>query len=338
MPTVLLVDDSAFARLTFQRQWTARGWRVDTAADSAEALRLWPSLHPDLITMDIEMPGLDGIGTVREIRRTGYTGPVIMVSGQRGANHVVQALAVGADDFVVKPLSSGAAGQTVDDIVARWRAIAGRRPTAPDPVLTQDRLSTARIGALCVIASTGGPRALARLFSDAPHPRVPVVIVQHMPEGFTQSLSARLSHLAGWPILEVPPEGTAVPWHTAPAFLAPGGRHLRLSSEGLQATPGQRIHGVIPAADVTLRDAARVFGRRLAVIVLTGMGDDGAEAARIAHQKGARVVAESSASAVVWGMPGAAVRAGAVDRVWDLEAIRTWLHAAMQGEANDRRG
>jgi two-component system chemotaxis response regulator CheB len=333
-----LVDDSAFARLTFLRQWVARGWRVEAASDSSEALRLWPSLHPDLVTMDVEMPGLDGIRTVETMRRSGYRGPVIMVSGQRGAETVLHALAMGADDFVVKPSRPGAISAVVDDILARWRAIAGRRPTAADPVLSHDRWSTAGIGAFCIIASTGGPKALAQLFSGAPRPHAPVVIVQHMPEGFTQSLSLRLSHLAGWPILEVPPDGSEVSWDAAPAFLAPGGRHLRLSEEGLRATEGPRIHGVIPAADITLKDAARVFGRRLAVIVLTGMGEDGAEAARIAHQKGARVVAESSETAVVWGMPGAAVRAGAADRVWSLDRIRIWLHQAMQGEPGEPRG
>ncbi|MBX5467925.1 MAG: response regulator [Firmicutes bacterium] len=329
MPTVLLVDDSALARVLLQQRFRRRGWRVAWAGSGSEALARWADVAPDLITMDVEMPGMNGVETVRRLREAGYHKPLVMLSGftRTGAEVTVEALAAGADDFVLKPAEVGELDQTVDTLVQKWVALSRRPPAASTPKAACD-LSAEGVALWCLAASTGGPRALAELCQAAPEPPAPVVMVQHMPAGFTGPFSQRLTRLAGWPVVEVPSDGRPRSLWEAPAWLAAGGRHLRLNRRELWTELGPRRHGVIPAADVTLEDAAQAFGPRLGVVVLTGMGEDGAAGAKQARQAGARVVVEAPETAVVWGMPRAVVEAGAAEAVWPLGRIRTWLHRA----------
>lgn len=334
MPAVLVVDDSAFVRMVFGERWRARGWRVETARDGAEALRLARLSAPDLITMDVEMPGLSGVETVRALRADGFSGRIIMVSGRTvaGAQVTLDALEAGADDFVAKPGHPGEIAGVLDILQEKFHALTAPplpvgRPAGPAeaPIRTTD------FEGLVLAASTGGPKALATLLEGAPRPRVRVAIVQHMPPGFTGPFAERLTRIAGWPVVEVPPDGRPVPFQAGQAVLAPGGRHLRLSAGRAWAEGGPRRHGVIPSADVTIEDASAVLGRRLAVVVLTGMGDDGSTPTAQAHRRGATVVVEAPETAVVWGMPGAVVARGGADAVWPLTRIRAWLRRVLAG-------
>ncbi|MCL8207521.1 MAG: response regulator [Actinomycetia bacterium] len=333
MPEVLVVDDSAFVRMVFGERWRARGYRVRTARDGTEALRLVQERAPDLVTMDVEMPGLSGVETVRALRAAGFAGRIIMVSGRTvaGARVTLEALEAGADDFVPKPGHPGEIARVLDVLQEKFRALTERvRPDAR-PVGSSGRVRTRDFDGVVVVASTGGPKALATLLADTPRPRLWLAIVQHMPAGFTKPFAERLSRLAGWPVVEVPPDGRPVALAAGQAVLAPGGRHLRLTTARAWAEDGPRRHGVIPSADVTIQDALAAMGPRLAVVVLTGMGEDGAGPAAEARRAGATVVAEAAETAVVWGMPGAVVARGGADAVWPLARIRAWLREVLAG-------
>ncbi|PSR31966.1 MAG: hypothetical protein C7B46_16470 [Sulfobacillus benefaciens] len=200
-------------------------------------------------------------------------------------------------------------------------------PESAKPDSRHDTLQAIVIG-----ASTGGPRALATVLGAlrAP-PRIPLLIVQHMPAGFTASFAERLTVQLGFRVQEVPPDGMPIPLRSSSVVLATGGRHLRVSAHRCWSEPGPRMHGVIPAVDVTLLDAVEAFGSHLGVVILTGMGEDGCRGAIQAHQRGAWVVAEAQDTAVVWGMPGAVAGAGAADAIWPLTRIGRWLHDSVTG-------
>jgi two-component system chemotaxis response regulator CheB len=337
MPTVLIVDDSAFARLVLAEGWRGLGW-VPVAAESGHRARaLLSAVRPDLVTMDVEMPEMDGVEATALLRGSGYGGPILMLSGAtaRQARITLEALAAGADDFVEKPSDGPGLARVVEDLQGRWRALTdGQRPSLlPTP---EEEVRTGPLEAVCVVASTGGPLAVGELLTDLPRGALPVVVVQHMPQGFTAAFAQRLARLSGRRVVEAPDDGRLLPWGEAEVLVAPGGRHLRLTSAGAFSEEGPRHHGVAPAADVTLADAALLFGNRLGVVVLTGIGSDGAAGARAAHDRGAVVLAESPETAAVWGMPRAALLAGAVDAVWGLPHLREWLRAALRRSLRDR--
>ncbi|MCY0886483.1 MAG: response regulator [Firmicutes bacterium] len=328
---MLIVDDSAFVRARLARAWQEAGWETAEAADGARALAALHSQRPDLITLDVAMPGPDGIETARAIRQAGFRGPVLMLSAltARGAHITLEALEAGADDFVLKPQDPREVAEAVGVLEARYRALtAARRPEAvPEGTPGGRTVRTRGFRAVTVASSTGGPSALARLLPGLPPPPVPLVLVQHMPPGFTAALAERLTRLSGWPVEEAPAAPGAVCWQPGRAVLAQGGLHLHLNRHRAWAQPGPRLHGVAPAADITVGEAVRAWAPDLAVVILTGMGEDGARAAANARRLGCTVVVESAATATVWGMPQAVVRRGAADAVWPLPEIHRWLGA-----------
>jgi two-component system chemotaxis response regulator CheB len=336
MPRLLMVDDSAFVRLLFQRRWAERGWQVTCVKDGRDALEVWAALRPDLVTMDVEMPVVNGVDATAAMRRAGYRGPLVMVSTLTvaGARVTLDALAAGADDFIPKPEHPSEIDAAIDAIAARYEALLRARSVSRLPFTGSPGrpVRTRPLSGICVAASTGGPRAIGQLLAGQPTPPCPIAIIQHMPAGFTAAFAEQLEGLTGWRVREAPVDGTRLPWTHADAVVAPGGRHLRVSATEAWSVEGPRLHGVIPSADVTLADAIRTWGDRLGIIVLTGMGSDGALVARDAHRAGAVVVAESEETTTVYGMPRAAVEAGAADAVWPLPRIRQWL-----GEVLERR-
>jgi two-component system chemotaxis response regulator CheB len=339
MPTLLLVDDSAFVRVMFRSHWEQRGWSVVPVPNGNEALSAWRHIRPDLITMDVEMPGLTGVETVTALREAGYGGPIIMVSSVtvQGVRVTLEALAAGADDFVTKPSRPNDLDDTIAAIVEKYAAITESAISpSPVPAAELDHLAKRPIDGLCLVASTGGPQAIAELLAGQPPPPFPVVIVQHMPAGFTAPFAERLAELTRWRIAEAPMDGRKIPWDNFHAVVAAAGRHLLLSRHHVWTIDGPRVHGVIPSADITIAAAADAWGARLAVVVLTGMGDDGARAARDAHANGALVVAESPETATVFGMPRAAIEVGAVDAVWPRTQIRQWLADIVQAPTAGR--
>jgi two-component system chemotaxis response regulator CheB len=350
---VLVTDDSAFMRQVVTRALEAdsRFEVVGAASNGAEAIALCKQLRPDVVTMDFNMPGMNGAEATRAIVAERPT-PIVMLSAhtQQGARETLQALDAGAVDFVTKP--SGEVSAHLGDIKAvlidKLIAASGANVTAlsprnavrellaSDPEAARAPVSSRRVAApgqhrLIVIASsTGGPQALQRVVPQLKLAgRAALVIVQHMPDGFTGALAEQLTEAAGFPIREARAEDAT---GAGAALLAPGGTHLLLDRTGrVQLRPDAPVHGVRPAADPTLVSAAQAFGPRAIGVVLTGMGRDGAKGLAAVKAAGGSTLAQDRASSLVYGMPKAAVELGVVDTVSPLDriaaVINRWLDA-----------
>ncbi|MEW8977311.1 MAG: chemotaxis response regulator protein-glutamate methylesterase [Symbiobacterium sp.] len=338
---VLVVDDSAFMRkvLTDLLQSDPQITVVGTARDGKEGVEKTFQLQPDVVTLDIEMPVLDGYGTLRQIMARRPT-PVVMVSSQtmEGAEATIRALALGAVDFVAKPSGSISLNMHVarDELVAKVKAAAGATPrlrpvAAAAPVRTQEqqwavlRRQAAEAGRpprrLVVIGcSTGGPGALHQII-----PRLPadlpagVLVVQHMPPGFTRSLAERLDQLSPIAVKEAQAGDRVRP---AQVLVAPGGYHMTVDAEGrIQLDQRPPMHGVRPAVDVTFESVIPLWGSRLVGVILTGMGFDGAKGMLSLKRAGGWTIAEDASTCVVYGMPKVVVEMGAANEVLPVHAI-----------------
>jgi len=336
---VLVVDDSAFMRFTITRHLSeAKGIQViGSARDGKEALQLIPELKPDVITLDVEMPHMDGLSTLREIMSE-FPVPVIMVSSltKEGAVETIQALTYGAVDFIQKPTNKASVSTIVDELVTKIQrasrarvAKVSRRAVAisqqtPVPSGQLKNVRSIRRGDPLVIigSSTGGPRALNSLIpmltADIP---ASFVIVQHMPAGFTRSLAERLDHLSLLAVKEAEPGD--IP-EIGKVLLAPGGFHMVFDQE-LKVTLNQNpaVHGVRPSVDVTMNSLVQNFNGPIIGVILTGMGNDGTTGCTLIHSRGGKVLAEDESSCVVWGMPRSVVEAGVADEVVPLEKMAT---------------
>lgn len=344
LPTVLVVDDSAFMRKLVCEIVDGSGeFRVvATARNGLEALKKVHALEPDIVTLDIEMPELDGIGALGYIMSE-TPRPVVMLSGatsRPGHDLTIQALELGAVDFVRKP--GGPISLDLDKVRDRLLDAlrATREVNLPGlPALARRgvaaraaRDESARAGsgatrAVAIAASTGGPRALAEVIpalrADI---EAAVLVVQHMPAGFTRSLAERLDLHSRLTVAEAR-DGEAVVHHRV--YLAPGGHHMRVRLQGgapviaLDTSPP--VWGVRPSADPLFRSVAEVFGAAAIGVVLTGMGRDGAEGLRAIHDAGGLGVAQDRASSIIYGMPHAALLAGGADQVLPLSSIAAAL-------------
>lgn len=344
---ILIVDDSSTTRLLLTRLLSLDPHVeiIATAADGQIALTKIDQTLPDLVLLDIEMPHLNGIETLRALRQKYPALPVIMFSRltKRGAAESVEALFLGADDYVPKPDSSEALEQCIEqDLLPRIRSLVELRAGAsaaaiaarsmktasiqPPPVvartisLRSDAPTTA-VDVVTIAASTGGPAALATLLSAlAPDPQipvlpqVPVLIVQHMPIGFTAAFAERLSQRTG---LRVREAGADQCLHEAQVWVAAADHHMFLVSHSgecrVQLNQASPEHSCRPAADVLFRSAAEVFGPGVLGVVLTGMGVDGLSGSRAIVDAGGRVIVQDEASSVVWGMADSVAQAGLAD-------------------------
>jgi two-component system, chemotaxis family, protein-glutamate methylesterase/glutaminase len=343
---VVVADDSALMRNIVTRSLTKAGLEVvGSARDGDEALAICERERPDAMTLDLTMPGLDGLGVLRILReRTDTNIPVVVVSAFSAAHgaRAVDALAEGAFDLVSKPTANESLDSFIEALGTKVKqAAASRRkprPTAtaataaparpapwtPQPPAVTPRRSPApsKVARLVVIAtSTGGPRALATLVPKLPAPLgLGTLIVQHMPAGFTGSLAARLNASSALGVIEAT-GGERLDPRTA--LLAPGGSHLRLADDGRTAVLSDEpaIGGLRPRADLLIQDAARAYRDRLLLVVLTGMGNDGLAGAREVRRNGGRILVESEESCTVYGMPRAIVDAGLADEVHDLHSL-----------------
>lgn len=337
---VLVVDDSALMRQMISRFLTEAGMEVvGTARDGVEGLELAVKLRPDVITLDVEMPKLDGLEMLRRLMHIAPT-RVVMLSSltQEHAPATVEALALGAIDVVAKP-SGGISldlHRVRDELiqkvtlaasarllpggdVPRRGAVEGRRPAAGHSPFRM----------VVIGASTGGPRALTRLVAALPGDfPVPIVVVQHMPAGFTASLAQRLDGVSPLKVQEGREGVVAQPGEV---WVAPGGVHLVFRDGRLRLDRGPAHLGVRPAVDVTVASAVRQWGAGVLLVVLTGMGMDGAKGARLVKQAGGKVIAQDEATSVVYGMPRAVAEMGYADAVRPLDAIPDTLVAMVQG-------
>jgi two-component system chemotaxis response regulator CheB len=365
---VMVVDDSAFNRRTIGDLLSnMEGVEVvGKAADGDEALRLASSLTPDLITLDLEMPRMDGFTFLRLLMARQPT-PVVVVSGNSARENVFRALELGALDFIAKPTRTIATDlsdiqQELAQKVAMVRMLtpAGRNPARraarregmstaterlprvvppasgeartaapaapPTPMVSTER--DMQLQRLIVIgASTGGPSALVEVFSQLKGARqTAVVVAQHMPERFTRTFAERLNKLGG---LKVSEAREFEPLSPGRAVLCPGGKCLEVVTYGngfavsvVDPTPADRF---VPSVDRLFRSAAEVAGERVVGVVLTGMGDDGARGVVAIKQRGGSVLTEAPETAVIYGMPGAAMRTGEVDKSLPLSALAAYL-------------
>ena len=334
---VLIVDDSATIRslLTATLATEADLKVVGASVNGRAAVDMLATAAPDIVLLDIEMPVLDGISALREIRRLEPKLPVIMFSSltERGAKATLDALLAGANDYAAKPagLDAGAVAAVIrDDLVAKIKALVPRgqrldRPAVVMPAVPR-RPAAAAAGpgkAVGIGVSTGGPTALGEVLpvivADA---KVPVLIVQHMPAFFTTQLAERLAKTCGRDVREAT-DGS--PLRGGEILLAPGGRHLAVAGDA--AAPRVRLtddppeQSCRPAADVLFRTAAKTWGDGVLGVVLTGMGRDGLAGARAIVEAGGMVIAQDEFSSVVWGMPGEVAKAGLADAVLPLARI-----------------
>jgi two-component system chemotaxis response regulator CheB len=350
---VLVVDDSVVVRRAVANVLAEDDGigMVATASDGRLGLRRIAELAPDVVTLDVEMPGLSGLETLAEIRREWPRLPVIMYSTltERGASVTLDALVLGAVDYATKPTGAPtrdeAAQQIRDTLLPLVRLWGTRRvgerpgqrdldavpalPTAPRPVVPSGG-GFGRVELLTIGVSTGGPDALATLLPLLPSDlRVPVLIVQHMPPLFTGMLAERLDRHSALSVSEARDGERAEAGHV---YIAPGGRHLEVT-DGLRLvlSDTEPENFCRPAVDVLFRSAAAVAGRGLLAAVLTGMGHDGLRGAEQVCAAGGQVVVQDEASSVVWGMPGYVARAGLATHVLDLPGIAAHVTRRTQG-------
>jgi two-component system chemotaxis response regulator CheB len=348
---VLVVDDSAFMRKVLETIFNADEQLqvIGHAKDGREAIALAESLKPDVITMDLNMPHLDGLQATAQIMTTNPR-PIVVVSSEskEGATSTLKALELGAIDFVTKP-SAGIdldMQSVKDDLLRKVRVAAKVRvvrtasrlaaalqaspksaiPTASQPPVARPATPLAlpadmRFPVVVLAASTGGPATVMRLApgftKDFP---AAVILVQHMPAAFTTQYALQLAEFTGIRVKEAESNESVQP---GTFYICPGGQHLRVSPTGriqLDATTG-RIEGYLPNIDVTMDSVAAFAGAMSIGVVLTGMGSDGARGARAIKSAGGLVLAQDEATSVIFGMPAEAIKSGSVDEVLGIDDI-----------------
>lgn len=338
--TVLVVDDSAYNRKMI-RAMLADMKEVDTVAavsDGEEAIRAVMTNPPDVITLDLNMPRMDGFTFLRWLMRNNPT-PVIVVSAEGGEKNVFKALDLGALDFVVKPVryASERIAEIRDELQGKIKAIGGKdmglyldrlkvkkpaaKPASPRTGKAPDA-PLEKAGILVIGASTGGPSAVQKVLSELPEDYpFAVIVVQHMPPVFTRQFAMRLDRNTALRGREAA-DGDKLEVGTI--LVVPGGHHLVVSGKGdrvvevVEKTDQDRF---VPSVNVTMSSAAEVYGQRTIGVLLTGMGNDGAEGLKRVKETGGHTIAESEESSVVYGMPRAALQKGAVLNVLHLDKI-----------------
>ena len=328
---VLIVDDSVVIRKLLCEALASNSGIVvaGTASNGAIALARIPQLNPDVITLDIEMPVLNGIETLAEIRKLYPKLPVIMFSAltKQGAAVTLEALSLGASDYATKPSNSqslaNAMEQVRQELINKIISLSVRT-SRPLPLPNVPRITKApggqRIDILAIGTSTGGPNALAEVIPQLPSNfPVPVVIVQHMPPLFTRLLAERLDSRSPLSVREGK-NGQAL--EPGQIWIAPGNFHMTVERHGtsLQLVTNQDPpeNSCRPAVDPLFRSVARVFGANVLAVVLTGMGCDGALGAQHIRQAGGQIFIQDEASSVVWGMPGQVAAAGLADKIYPI--------------------
>ncbi len=343
---VLLADDSAPVRRLLSSMLAKNDGIevVGAARHGKEVLEMIGPKKPDIILLDVEMPVMDGIDALRQIRRTDKRIPVIMFSSltTKGAEATLEALSLGASDYVAKPSGTANVQEAINYIntkviptIQQWgRRAAGSQgpivrsgsmakagaaaPQASASAPARPRKTSGPIDVVVIGSSTGGPNALVEIVSKLPADlSVPVLIVQHMPTIFTKLLAERLDRSSALKVTEAAAGDSILRGHV---LIAPGDHHMTVkSSAGRQKDAP--VNSCRPAVDVLFKSVTQVYGGRALAVILTGMGRDGTEGCRVLGDRGAFVLAQDEASCVVYGMPRAVAEAGLVDKLLPLDQI-----------------
>lgn len=334
---VLVVDDSVVIRKllsdTLSRDPALEV--VGTASDGRLALAKISQLHPDLITLDVEMPVMDGLETLVELRKLYAKLPVIMFSTltDRGAAATLDALSLGASDYATKPSNTGSPAVAIEriraELIPKIKALCGVATLTivplvrPAPAVKLRTALNSRIEIVAIGTSTGGPNALGKVLpliaKDFP---VPIVVVQHMPPIFTRMLAERLANHSAIPVEEGSAGRVLAPGH---AWIAPGNFHMTVARAGmewrLELDQEPAEHSCRPAVDKLFRSVAAVYRSNVLGVVMTGMGSDGVRGAEAIREAGGEVIIQDEASSVVWGMPGLVRAAGQADGIYPLDDL-----------------
>src|SRR3954452_23127718 len=349
MINALVIDDSAYNRVTIARMLESSGdiKIVATAVDGEDGIKQVLKHKPDVITLDLEMPVMDGFAFLRWLMANLPT-PVIAVSSRSSDRSVFKALDLGAVDFIAKP--GGRVSPRLEeierDLVAKVLQVADirmenlrRRITEEEEITPREAEPPAEceggIELVAIGCSTGGPPALQHVFQNLPLLPVPIVVAQHMPPAFTRLFAERVNKLTSYTVKEAD-DGELL--QSGTVYVAPGGMQMevRRVAEGLQvrtfAAKSNDLYA--PSVDRLLTTASDACGERMVAIIMTGMGDDGAQAIRRVRERGGRTIAESSQTAIIFGMPNEAIKTGCVDQVLALGEIPMAIQKLCAGSRN----
>jgi two-component system chemotaxis response regulator CheB len=360
MASILVVDDSVVMRKLLREAIEADpSFSVRTAANGKLALAMMQQAHPDLVVLDIEMPELNGLETLQQIRRVNTSLPVVMFSSltELGAEATIDSLMRGATDYVTKPFNdqgvSGAVEAIRRQLMPKIRALCGdiRRGSGfgttesilralPQSENVNGKSGSVPFSVLAIGSSTGGPNALTEVVSQLPGDfPVPIVVVQHMPPVFTRFLAERLDAVSQLSVREAKGGEMLKP---GDVWIAPGDFHLEMKRDGmdvrLQVQSGPQENSCRPSVDVLFRSAASAYPGAALAVVLTGMGQDGLAGARRLVESGSTLLAQDEATSVVWGMPGFVVRAGLADKVLPITEFAPELVLQVRARERFRRG
>jgi two-component system chemotaxis response regulator CheB len=330
---VLIVDDSSVIRKVLAEILSADPALdvVGTAANGKLALDAVARLEPDIVTLDVEMPEMDGIETVKRLRKTNNRLPIIMFSAftERGSSATVRALANGASDYVFKPSDSAQSRDVIrDQLLSKIKLLVNRgrdgdlaASAAQYP--EGQKSSVQRIDVVAIGTSTGGPTALAQVIPRLPKSfAAPILIVQHMPKMFTRLLAERLHERSPLEVVEAQ-DGEEL--QAGKVYIAPGDYHLEVCRAGAKVLTrlqqGPHEHSCRPAMDVLLRSVVDVYGSRALGVILTGMGQDGFKGCELLRKAGGIVLAQDQESSVVWGMPGYVAQAGLAEAIVPINGV-----------------
>jgi len=336
---VMIVDDAIVMRrlISGVLEKDADLEILSTAANGKIAVEKVLRLNPDIVTMDVEMPEMNGIEATRELRKRGFKGPIIIFSTltTKGARSTLDALHAGASDYVAKPANVGHAMESLQvlekELVPKVKALcrhllplkpfAGIQKRATTEQSASRRF-TQRPNLLCIGSSTGGPNALDTIFEAIPaHLPVPVLLVQHMPPLFTQHFTERLEKRFRLHFIEAE-EGMSL--KAGAVYVAPGGKHMEVGGSltpKIHLTDDPPVHYCRPAVDVMLNSVSNLPALHPLTVILTGMGCDGLAGCERLFHAGHPVIAQDEASSVVWGMPGHVVESGLADKVLPIDKI-----------------
>ncbi len=346
---VLIVDDSVTFRSQIKSVLSAvEGIEVvGIAADGKIAIEKMQNIDVELVTLDLEMPKMNGLETIRELKRIMHKARIIVFAAESdsGASLALEALRMGADDFVAKPVSRSLEesldkiGQDLVPKILQFRKAMNlnplpQEPWEPETPIVQKKIKIADFVPKVVVigSSTGGPNALEHIFKELRPPIFkPVIIVQHMPPVFTDLLAKRIQALSGIPTMEVKQWTPLLP---SKIYVAPGNYHLRLFQKNeneifLRLDQSPLRNNVRPAVDSLFESAAEIFGPHVLSLILTGMGEDGLVGARAIKAAGGAVLIQDKETSVVFGMPGAIYNAGIYDEMAPLESIGNTLKKAL---------